>query len=58
MTLLEQNYRSTQTIWTRPTLIAHNRNRTPKRLHTDNGNGLDVTVYEAYNERRGGLRLR
>ena len=51
VTLLEQNYRSTQTILDAANaLIAHNRNRTPKRLHTDNGRGLDVTVYEAYNE--------
>ena len=51
VTLLEQNYRSTQTILDAANaLIAHNRNRTPKRLHTDNGRGLDVTLYEAYNE--------
>ena len=31
-------------------MIAHNRNRTPKQLHTENGKGLAVTVYEAYNE--------
>src|SRR5690606_6087586 len=27
-----------------------NRNRTPKRLHTDNGQVVPVMVYEAYNE--------
>ena len=49
--LLEQNYRSTQTILdVANALIAHNRNRTPKRLHTDNGQGVAATVYEAYNE--------
>jgi DNA helicase-2/ATP-dependent DNA helicase PcrA len=31
-------------------VIANNRSRTPKTLHTDNGKGLEVTVYEAYNE--------
>lgn len=49
--LLEQNYRSTQTILdVANAVIANNRNRTPKRLHTDNGKGLAVTLYEAYNE--------
>ena len=49
--LLEQNYRSTQTILdVANAVISNNRNRTPKRLHTENGQGLSVTVYEAYNE--------
>lgn len=49
--LLEQNYRSTQAILdVANAVIANNRNRTPKRLHTENGAGLAVTVYEAYNE--------
>jgi DNA helicase-2/ATP-dependent DNA helicase PcrA len=49
--LLEQNYRSTQTILdVANAIIANNRNRTPKRLHTENGQGAAVTVYEAYNE--------
>ena len=49
--LLEQNYRSTQTILdVANALISQNRNRTPKRLHTDNGQGVPVMVYEAYNE--------
>lgn len=49
--LLEQNYRSTQTILdVANAVIANNRNRTPKQLHTENGQGLAVTVYEAYNE--------
>jgi DNA helicase-2/ATP-dependent DNA helicase PcrA len=49
--LLEQNYRSTQTILdVANAIIAKNRNRTPKTLHTTNGEGMKVTVYEAYNE--------
>lgn len=49
--LLEQNYRSTQTILdVANALISRNRNRTPKKLHTDNGQGVPVMVYEAYNE--------
>src|SRR4029453_267837 len=48
--LLEQNYRSTQAILdVANSVIANNRNRTAKRLHTDNGQGLAVMVYEAYN---------
>ncbi|MCB0131740.1 MAG: UvrD-helicase domain-containing protein, partial [Caldilineaceae bacterium] len=49
--LLEQNYRSTQTILDiANALITNNRLRTPKQLHTDNGQGLAVTLYEGYNE--------
>jgi DNA helicase-2/ATP-dependent DNA helicase PcrA len=49
--LLEQNYRSTQTILdVANAVISNNRSRTPKALHTENGTGLQVTVYEAYNE--------
>jgi DNA helicase-2/ATP-dependent DNA helicase PcrA len=49
--LLEQNYRSTQAILdVANAVISNNRNRTPKKLHTENGSGLTVTVYEAYNE--------
>ena len=49
--LLEQNYRSTQTILdVANSVIQNNRHRTPKNLRTDNGHGLPVTVYEAYNE--------
>lgn len=49
--LLEENYRSTQTILdVANAVIANNHNRTPKRLHTQNGKGLAVMVYEAYNE--------
>lgn len=49
--LLEQNYRSTQTILdVANALISRNPNRTPKRLRTENGQGAPVMVYEAYNE--------
>ncbi len=49
--LLEQNYRSTQIILdVANAVINNNRNRTPKRLHTENGKGVAVSVYEAYNE--------
>jgi DNA helicase II / ATP-dependent DNA helicase PcrA len=49
--LLEQNYRSTQSILdVANSVITHNSNRTEKRLFTDNGQGLAVTVHEAYNE--------
>ena len=50
--LLEQNYRSTQTILNvANSVINNNRNRTAKQLHTQNGLGKDgVVVYEAYNE--------
>jgi DNA helicase-2/ATP-dependent DNA helicase PcrA len=49
--LLEQNYRSTQNILdVANAVIANNRNRTPKRLHTENGRGLEVRLIEAYNE--------
>ncbi|MBX3011809.1 MAG: UvrD-helicase domain-containing protein [Caldilineaceae bacterium] len=50
--LLEQNYRSTQTILdVANSVISNNRNRTAKQLHTENKLGKDgVIVYEAYNE--------
>ena len=49
--LLEQNYRSTQAILdVANAVISNNRNRTPKALRTDNGQGIAVSVYEAYNE--------
>jgi DNA helicase II / ATP-dependent DNA helicase PcrA len=49
--LLEQNYRSTQTILdTANSIIAHNMHRTPKKLRTDRGAGLQVTLHEAYDE--------
>jgi DNA helicase-2/ATP-dependent DNA helicase PcrA len=49
--LLEQNYRSTQTILdVANSVIAPNVHRTPKRLHTSKGTGLPIVVHEAYNE--------
>jgi len=49
--LLEQNYRSTQTILdVANAVIANNGSRTPKRLHTENGQGVAVHVFEAFNE--------
>ncbi len=50
--LLEQNYRSNQTILNvANAVIGNNRNRTVKVLHTENGVGKNsVAIYEAYNE--------
>ena len=49
--LLEQNYRSTQTILdVANAVISNNRNRTPKQLRTDNATGTPAYVREAYNE--------
>jgi len=49
--LLEQNYRSTQTILdTAHSVITHNVQRVPKKLWTENQPGVPVTVYEAYDE--------
>ena len=46
--LLEQNYRSAQTILDAArALISHNRHRTPKALFSDNGAGSRIQVYEA-----------
>jgi DNA helicase-2/ATP-dependent DNA helicase PcrA len=51
LVLLEQNYRSTQTILdTANAVIAGNVHRTPKRLQTDKGIGPRVSIYEAYDE--------
>ncbi len=47
--LLEQNYRSTQTILdVAQAIIRHNPNRTPKKLFTDRGHGPKVVIHEAY----------
>ncbi|MGQ9584491.1 MAG: ATP-dependent helicase [Anaerolineae bacterium] len=55
LVLLEQNYRSTQTILDAANaVIAHNLSRTPKRLHTDRGAGPRIVVFEAYNEQEEG----
>jgi len=49
--LLEQNYRSTQTILdVAKAIISHNVHRTPKELRTERGRGLPIVVHEAYNE--------
>ncbi|NPV66720.1 MAG: UvrD-helicase domain-containing protein [Anaerolineae bacterium] len=49
--LLEQNYRSTQTILDAATAVINvNTNRTPKRLFTARGKGERIALYEAYDE--------
>lgn len=49
--LLEQNYRSTQTILnTAQSVIKANTERKEKDLWTENGRGVPITVYEAYDE--------
>jgi DNA helicase-2/ATP-dependent DNA helicase PcrA len=50
--LLEQNYRSTQSILDVATaVIDHNPQRTPKRLFTERGQGQKATLFEAYDDR-------
>lgn len=50
--LLEQNYRSTQTILDAANaVIHHNESRKPKRLWTDEGAGDLIAVFEARDER-------
>ena len=49
--LLEQNYRSTQTILDAANaVISRNRHRVPKELFTDRGDGARITIYQAYDE--------
>ena len=49
--LLEQNYRSTKTILQAANeVIACNKSRYPKKLHTDNADGEKITLYKASNE--------
>ncbi len=49
--LLEQNYRSTQSILDAANaIIARNLKRTPKHLRTDRGQGPQVIMHEAYDE--------
>jgi DNA helicase-2/ATP-dependent DNA helicase PcrA len=49
--MLEQNYRSTQTILDSATaIIAQNKQRKQKELWTDKGAGDPIVVYEAYNQ--------
>jgi DNA helicase-2/ATP-dependent DNA helicase PcrA len=50
--LLEQNYRSTQTILdAAQAIISRNSERTAKELWTDNGEGPLIRAFEAYSER-------
>ena len=50
--LLEQNYRSTQTILDAAVaVIDENPNRTEKALHTDRGTGNEILIYEASDDR-------
>jgi DNA helicase II / ATP-dependent DNA helicase PcrA len=49
--LLEQNYRSTQTILdAAQAVIRHNRDRIDKELFTERGRGPEVVVHEAYDQ--------
>jgi DNA helicase-2/ATP-dependent DNA helicase PcrA len=49
--LLEQNYRSTQTILdAAQAVIQHNRDRTDKSLFTERGSGQSVIIHEAYDQ--------
>jgi len=49
--LLEQNYRSTQTILdAAQQVISRNVHRTPKKLFTQLGSGVPIAIHEAYNE--------
>ncbi len=49
--LLEQNYRSTQTILdVAHSIIRRNSTRTDKRLWTENVRGIPIEIFEAYNE--------
>jgi len=50
--LLEQNYRSTQTVLNAAQgIINRNKYRTPKKLYTDRGSGEVLTLYEAEDDR-------
>jgi len=50
--LLEQNYRSTQTVLDAArAVIDRNTNRTPKRLFSDNGKGEAITLFEALDDK-------
>jgi DNA helicase-2/ATP-dependent DNA helicase PcrA len=49
---LEQNYRSTKTILAAANeVIKYNKNKTDKKLWTENAEGVPITVYEALNEK-------
>jgi DNA helicase II / ATP-dependent DNA helicase PcrA len=48
---LEQNYRSTQTILDAAhAVVSRNAGRKEKRLWTDRGTGMQITLFDAYNE--------
>lgn len=50
--LLEQNYRSTQTILdVARSVIRRNPNRTDKKLWTENPQGIPIEIFEAYDDR-------
>jgi ATP-dependent DNA helicase UvrD/PcrA len=54
--ILEQNYRSTQTILDAAQgIVRRNRSRKDKNLWTAQGSGEKVVVYEGYNEEQEGL---
>jgi DNA helicase-2/ATP-dependent DNA helicase PcrA len=53
--LLEQNYRSTQTILDLANaVIARNQHRHPKRLYTEKSSGPQIAIQEAYDEQEEG----
>jgi len=52
---LERNYRSTQNILDGAhAIIAHNKNRSDKKLWTNQNEGEPITIYEALNEKNEG----
>lgn len=56
--LLEQNYRSTKKILEAAhNVIVKNQKRKDKKLWTDNVEGEDIWIYEAYNEREEGIHI-
>ncbi len=56
--LLEQNYRSTKKILEAAhNVIVKNQKRKEKKLWTDNSEGEDIWIYEAYNEREEGVHV-
>jgi len=53
--MLEQNYRSTQTILdVAMAIIDRNPQRTPKKLFTDRGRGMKVVLHKTYDDRQEG----
>ena len=56
MIILEQNYRSTQTVLAAANqLIQYNHQRKPKNLWTENEKGDKIVYYEAYTEKEEGF---